>query len=334
MTRFRNTAIVLCAIFATVTVPIRSTSAEEPKIPWSRTVKSTKKPKIWKNAAGQSLLAAEEVAKVDAYRKLLARIYGVKIDATTNVLDLVMENQKIGAALEGMLRGVKEVGWRFYDDGRCEVAVRVTIRQVVEVITRTHKKYKTADKKTIERTSTQIETLNRDTKLIEVGNGALKGSLGLKRIRARRAAEMDVYRRLAQRVIGLKISSKTTVGMMVLESDAIKTNVTAFLKGIRSTDVRYGDKICEVDGELTIRQIVECIRRVQRRYLSGGKWKTLEYNSKDIEKRDKIIKVTGKASITDRPAPKSKWGGTEEEIIETIIKKEERVIRKEVGVVE
>lgn len=334
MTRFRNIAIVLCVISATIAVPILSSSAEEPKIPWSKVVAAPEMLKIWKDADARDLLAAKKVARHDAFRKLVSRIYGLKIDATTTILDLELEDEKIDASVEKELKGMKEVGWRYYEDGRCEVAVKVTIRQVVEVLTKVYKKYRTADKKTIENTTTRIKTFNKDVKLIEVGNGALKGSLGLKRIRARRVAELDLYTKLAGIVFGLNINSKTSVRDMALASDMIKSSLRNFLevKGIRSTGIRYGDKICEVDGELTIRQVIEHIKRIQKRYLSGGKWKTLEYDSKDIEKRDTVIKATGEAPIIVKAASVTKRVITEGQIIEMIlIKKEEKVIRKEIG---
>jgi len=137
-------------------------------------------------------------------------------------------------------------------------------------------------------------------------------------------------------VFGLNINSKTSVRDMALASDTIKSSLSNFLevKGIRSTAVRYGEKTCEVDGELTIRQVIEHIKRVQKKYLSGGKWKTLEYDSKDIEKRDTVIKATGEAPIIVKAVvvTKKERITTEEQIIEMIlIKKEEKVIRKEIG---
>ena len=48
---------------------------------------------------------------------------------------------------------------------------------------------------------------------------------------ARRAAIADAYRQLAEMVTGVQVDSETTVEMMMLKSDIIKTKVSAIIKG-------------------------------------------------------------------------------------------------------
>src|SRR5688500_9682192 len=50
---------------------------------------------------------------------------------------------------------------------------------------------------------------------------------------SRRAAQLDAYRLLAERIYGLRVTSDTTVRDFVTEDDRIKTHVEALLRGAR-----------------------------------------------------------------------------------------------------
>ncbi|MCH7995910.1 MAG: LPP20 family lipoprotein, partial [Planctomycetes bacterium] len=64
---------------------------------------------------------------------------------------------------------------------------------------------------------------------------------------AKRAAEADCYRKLAETVNGVKLNSSTYVRDFVTESDEIRTAVNTFVKGIRLGPPRYyDDGTCEV----------------------------------------------------------------------------------------
>src|SRR3972149_6639672 len=68
---------------------------------------------------------------------------------------------------------------------------------------------------------------------------------------AKRAAEADAYRKLAEAVYGVKITSDTYVRDFITESDEVRTSVDAFIKGIRLGQPRYyEDGVAEVDAEV------------------------------------------------------------------------------------
>lgn len=111
---------------------------------------------------------------------------------------------------------------------------------------------------------------------------------------AKRAAEADAYRKLAEAVYGLQINSETHVRDFVTESDDIRTSVDAFVKGVRLGDPRwYDDLSCEVPAEVTVASVVETLREAHSRYYKGNRIKAEDFvtMTQRIEKR--IIKAVG-----------------------------------------
>jgi hypothetical protein len=82
------------------------------------------------------------------------------------------------------------------------------------------------------------------------GSGAPpdKGNPAQKRLMAQRAAQVDGYRQLAEIINGVHVDSETTVKDFVVESDVIKTQVSALVKGARPGTPRYlSDGAVEMD---------------------------------------------------------------------------------------
>jgi hypothetical protein len=82
------------------------------------------------------------------------------------------------------------------------------------------------------------------------GSGAApdKGNVAQKRLMAQRAAVVDGYRQIAEIINGVHVDSETTVKDFVVESDVIKTQVSALVKGARPAPPRYlSDGAVEVD---------------------------------------------------------------------------------------
>ena len=72
---------------------------------------------------------------------------------------------------------------------------------------------------------------------------------------AERAAHVEAIRRIAERIEGLHITSKTTVKDFVAQSDTIKTCLNAFLCGMKETDVSWKeDGTCEVTMEVKLQR--------------------------------------------------------------------------------
>ncbi len=115
-----------------------------------------------------------------------------------------------------------------------------------------------------------------------------------KKLLAKRAAEADAYRKLAEAVYGLEINSRTYVKDYVTESDEIRSDVDAFIRGIRLGEPTwYDDGSCEVPAEVTVAKVVETLCSTHDRHYRGDSVKTSDFESitRRIEKN--VIKVVG-----------------------------------------
>lgn len=77
-----------------------------------------------------------------------------------------------------------------------------------------------------------------------------KGGMAQKRLMARRAAQADAYRQLAEVLNGVHVDSETSVKDFVTQSDTIRTSVSALVKGAMAVATRnMSDGSVEVDVE-------------------------------------------------------------------------------------
>jgi len=115
-----------------------------------------------------------------------------------------------------------------------------------------------------------------------------------KKLLSKRAAEADAYRKLAECVKGLQITSDTYVRDFVAESDIIRAEMDEFIRGVRLGKPKwYEDLSCEVPAEVTVAQVVTRIKEVHTRHYKGDKitGKDIEQMSKTIKRE--VIKVVG-----------------------------------------
>ncbi len=127
-----------------------------------------------------------------------------------------------------------------------------------------------------------------------ITNGQSDVSDAQNKLLARRAAEADCYRKLAEAVYGVQLTSDTFVRDFVAESDQIKTAVDAIVKGVRLGAPRYyEDGVCEVDGEVTVAKLVTDIKRIHKEHYKGRTITTTDIEN--IRKRIKtdVIRATG-----------------------------------------
>ena len=163
-----------------------------------------------------------------------------------------------------------------------------------------------------------------------LGNGALPGSKGLLMIQAKRAAELDAYRKMAERFIGLKISRDSSVRELCLKNDTLIASVTAFLKGLKPVSIEYNDDLsCEVTIQLKIREVIETVETLVK--MSGKNLDVTEESIKEVNREinDKTFTVTGvgappENSVSESVKPSSSADRddiytTERKIIKTII---------------
>ena len=242
MKKLHTTALLLSlAIFGqAANAAVRSSEAKAPKLP-----------EIWEKAGPRERLKATRAAELDADRLLVERIYGVQVDSDSTVGDLALRDDSIAAAASASLVGALLEGEpEYFDDGRVEVVKAVKIEQVIETLRR-----KTKEKLLSDGTSETVAfdektELATEGKVLEVqGNAALPSSLGHQKVMAKRAAELDAYRRLAQRLMDIRIVA----------------SLSQVLKGAEPTAIRYlDDGTCEVEMKITKQDIVRAVSNSEK----------------------------------------------------------------------
>jgi hypothetical protein len=259
------------------------------------------RPKIWQDASGKAILKAETVARADAMRKLLERVWGLEVYGQTSVYDLVHADKEVEARLQGVLNGMKEKKWHYYDDGSCQVEMVVTWRELVEKVETTVNETLKGDRVIKRDEFIKVNVDTKDTDITMWGSGALEGSPGVEIIQAQRAAEVDAYERLAGRVVGVQIDAQTTVRDMVLESDEINATVAAALRGVEFTDYRTKPKWIEADATINIAMVIQRVERTYNQIVEKKKWGRTKVTEDAFEKviqkvKTEEFRTTGKGA--------------------------------------
>ncbi len=111
---------------------------------------------------------------------------------------------------------------------------------------------------------------------------------------AKRAAEADAYRKIAETIKGLQINSETYVRDFVTESDVIESRLDEFIKGVRLGRPRYFEGgTCEVEAEVTVAKVVEQLKQLHARNYEGNRIVGTDFNSIERQIQKNIIKVVG-----------------------------------------
>ena len=75
--------------------------------------------------------------------------------------------------------------------------------------------------------------------LVSEARSQVDTSTAQMKLLSKRAAEADAYRKLAEAIKGLQITSDTYVKDFVAESDTIKADMDEFIRGVRLGDPRW-----------------------------------------------------------------------------------------------
>ena len=240
-------------------------------------------PDLWLKMGPQARLMAKRAAELDAMRRLLERIKGLRITSDTLVKDFVAEWDVIETEARGYLVGAHEVRTYYHhNEPIVEVTYAVPTEQVIQTIKEIHTRHYKGDRvtgmdivnlkrqikrKTFEATGMGVpkpqyvtvaaETTGvsipdwASTKIRVTGEGtdpAIDTPQG--KLKAARAAELDAKRRLAENVYGLRISSDTLVRDFVTEYDEITSQVDAVLIGAMVEKTEWGGGTARVTVSL------------------------------------------------------------------------------------
>ncbi|MHC4235255.1 MAG: hypothetical protein ACYSUQ_09085 [Planctomycetota bacterium] len=246
-------------------------------------------PDIWRSVSVQERLMAKRAAEIDAKRKLLERILGVRINSSTLVRDFVTEYDEISANAQGIIVGATQKGREYYHANELivDVTYEVPTEQVITTIKQLHTRHykgdrvsgtdvvnirKSIKKRTFEATgsgcpspkaiqqvvaSTGASMPDWITTVIRVtGNGtdpAIDTPQG--KLKAARAAELDAKRKLAEQIHGLHIDSDTLVRDFITEYDEVRSQVDSVLVGAVVERTTWGGGMAEVTVGMPARDV-------------------------------------------------------------------------------
>jgi hypothetical protein len=283
----RRAARTLAMVAAAVLSAIVGTAQAAPAKP--RKVAAPVRPPIWNTVSERKQLKAERAAEADAYRALAERIYGFRIEGGTLVWDLACQSDELRSGVRALIKGAKRTEEAEYtEDGIVQVSLGVTLRTLIETIETTL----TKDKFTYSR-----ELVAEDTLIEALGNGAVPGTKAQKMVCAKRAAEIDAQRLMAEKVMGVQVRGETTVRDFCLQNDEIRACVNAWLRGLKPVDIRYvSNGNCEVDVELTRRTVIETVETLIERRKGFFRTTTEVTQTTQTEIKDEVFKVTGKGT--------------------------------------
>lgn len=186
------------------------------------------KPPAKSLSAGQARLMAKRAARLDAMRNLAeqAHLDAAGLPAKKDIY--MMDDDKSSEMIkrfEAFLVGAEVVEEREFENGECEVKMRMNLR--------------TLFKKLPPNTAEAVR----------------------QRLMAERAAKLDAQRQLLEALKGAQISSTSTVEDFMAKDDRIRSRVEGVVRDACVTDRRFNsDGTVEVDMVLEISDIREIIR--------------------------------------------------------------------------
>jgi len=289
--------LIFAGLSATVSAPVFAAPKSV-----SKEAATGKLPEIWQKVSAGQRLSYVRAAEVDALRILAERVAGISLDGETTVRDLATASDSLRGQLSAVLKGVHTTeGPIFHEDGRVEVVREVKIKSLIQSV------MKKSGETVATSHFTQMDTIDA------LGNAAIPHSLGHKRILAKRAAEMDVYRHLAERLAGVQITGETTLKDMVAGDDSLKSSFSHTLKSAEITSIAYND-----DGTATVEaslKVGPLVRTIVRQQAAKGKEMKVEKRTEQM-----VITESGQGAAAEAPAATPVPGMQEEDsIINTVL---------------
>ena len=219
----------------------------------------------------QAKLMAKRAAINDAQRNLAETIYGIRLDSKTTVRNYITENDVIRTRVHAIVQGARVTDTKWRKDGTCTVKMEVPVAVLQKTLRRRfgynsdviRAKGHGAPNPVASPTPAPIALSPEEswhTLVIKATGSGIppKDMMDTPqgKLMAERAAYADALRQLGENVMGVHITSRTTVRNMVTENDVIKTKFESFLQNARRVETRrLEDGICEVDLEIPLENL-------------------------------------------------------------------------------
>lgn len=228
-------------------------------------------PLMTKNNPVQDRLMARRAAIADAQRNLIEKIYGINVDADTRVEDFITRNDQIIGTFNNFIRSAEIVNDYGLDkDGIYKVKMQIDLERVIELIGKKFK-YETrfikAEGKGTFKDSSPKKKKKRDTEMLRAkGKGTMPTGEGISKeqqiLMAERAAMLDAYRNIIERLKGVEVDGETTVQDFITQDDTIMTRIQDFVRGAKIVSTpKLKDKICEVEIEIDLKELKKIIKK-------------------------------------------------------------------------
>ncbi len=72
-------------------------------------------------------------------------------------------------------------------------------------------------------------------------------------VMAKRAATVEAYRIIAERVKGVRVEGQDTIKNMTVKQSVVRTKVSAMIRNAKIVETTFADGLCEVQMEIEIR---------------------------------------------------------------------------------
>ncbi len=251
-------------------------------------------PDLWIAMGPQARLMAIRAAELDAMRKLVERICGIRVTSDTLVRDFVAEFDTIQTVARGTLIGHTKTRTYFHhDEPIVEVTLEVPVESVITTIKTLHTRSIQGDRvkgSDITELSQKLQTQKFEAtgmgippdkylpqaqaaaqvqypewakeKIRMQGSGVPpedKAGTPQGKLLAARAAELDAKRKLAEHIKGLRISSETSVRDFVAQHDEISSYVDAVLVGASVDETKFDGDTAEVTVSVPGMQVWQVI---------------------------------------------------------------------------
>jgi hypothetical protein len=219
----------------------------------------------------QAKLMAKRAAINDAQRNLAETIYGIRIDSKTTVRNFITENDVIRTEVHALVQGATVTDTRWDHDGTCTVKMEVPVAALQRVLRRRFGYNSDVIRVTGQGLPNPVQSPTPAALVLSpeeswytlvikaTGSGTAPKDMTdtpQGKLMAERAAYADALRQLGENVMGVHVTSRTTVRNMVTENDEIKTKFQSFLQNARRVETRHlDDGVCEVDLEIPLESL-------------------------------------------------------------------------------